>query len=97
MVYASPTFDGMHGGSQVVQVLVKHLVYGGDGGGLGEWPSIYNGRALARQLLAGVGLAEQLLGDLAKVVDEPYGCIFLQRIVNADGMKSFEQQELVSA
>lgn len=80
----------MHGGPQVVQVLVEHLLYGGDSGGLGERPGIYDGRALARQLLAGVGLAEQLLGDLAKVVDETDGCIFLQRIVNAGGRKSVE-------
>lgn len=75
----------MHGGPQVVQVLVKHLLYGGDRWGLGEWPGIYDGRTLARQLLARVRLAEQLLGDLAKVVDEPYGGIFLQGIVNAGG------------
>lgn len=77
----------MHRRPEVVQVLIEHLLYGGDGGGLREWPSIYDGRALARQLLAGVGLAEQLFGDLAKVVDEANSCIFLQWIVNTEGRK----------
>lgn len=78
-----PTFNSMHGRSQVVKVLVKHFLYGGDCGSLGEWPSINDGRALAGELLAGVWLAEQLLGDLAEVVDETYRGILFQGVVNA--------------
>lgn len=92
----APTFDGIHGGPKVVQVLVEHLLYGGDSGGLGEGPGVYDGRALARQLLAGVGLAEQLLGDLAKVIDEADGCIFLQGIVNAGGRRNVQGLESVT-
>lgn len=56
-----------------------------DSWGLREGTSINDGSALARQLFAGMRFAEQLLRNLAKIVDESNGGILFQRIINAVG------------
>lgn len=79
------TFDGLHGRPKIIQILIKDFLERCDRWGLRERPTIDQRGTLAWELLTRMRLAEELFGNLAKVVDEADGCVLLQWVINAVG------------